>query len=1471
MRYIILALTIILLKNNLLIAQIAPNLGMCGQYGLLSGSNIVSNYYLNINGKCGASGTIDTPITSNYGLNTMGSGNVPQAIIDLNLAMGFCSGQAGSNLSGLNNNQTLNAGVYNLTGNVILHDTITLNGNGQDVFIININGNFLIDTNAIINYSNVNPQNIFWNINGNLTVLNSNLFAGVTMVNGTISWQNDNFARATLLANNNIEFANMNGISLELLFASYTNMVAQTPCVNPNIPICNLIQNGNFEFINPGFIVNTTAELYKACPWNNAATSWNNGTSDLYRSNATGCFVQVPQQKIIACTTLISEQDDINLLDAYAGIVVWDQPNNWREYLQQHLLSPLVANKKYYVEFWSSLHDASENAIDQIGMHLSTTPDVQFGSFPIILTPQINSPAGVVMDNRLIWNRISGCYTALGNEEYITIGNFTANANTAVSNVTTLGSYSLGPLAYYFIDEVTIVPFEVEAGPDKGACGVPVQIGIPNCLTPYASAPYNSITYSWAPATGLSSTSIFNPIASPITTTSYTVTATTSTGCTTTDVVVVNVGTSPPPIQLTQSATDIFCPNTAVNVSVNTNFGWTYLWSGGQNSNSIIVNNAGTYTVTVTNTYGCSSTLSTTINSYPCCTSPITAPVNITLNNSSSGQLMNNFPQFVINGSNPPVFNPGLSPIIINGTFIVNQSIDIWSADIQLGPNAQIIVNPGISFYLSKECYLHSCNGLYMWQGIKLLNDAVLNVTTCLIEDAKQAIYSDLHCFIYINKNSMLNRNYENIVLSNSAFTALDFIFRESIISCNASTWLPGVGGQINFNANATLITPHSNQRTLSGININNILDITIGWQFVGANPSSRFNNMDYGIYSQFSNSNVFHIDFTNIESNVVKPGTKGSAIYAKGSANVNFNIVIGGNATTDMPNSFINCSRGVFLDQYMSSEISYNTFDHTYQPNLNFNNTAINIYYPVNRPHLIHHNILNNFRNGIVVNGAFTGNVNFPFEIHDNILNGSQNGITSPPYAQWGIRVANAFPGDPFLRLFNNKITDARIAISCEYVIGLQITGDVNNRNEIYFNIPNALVAQNHYGIWLDKCDNASVNYALIQKNNTPNLAGMLSMQGIKIDGSSTVFVNQCEMNNMCSGLRVSGQCTGTEFHCNDFDMCNIGIRLEGANLPPHGTANQSWGNEWYNMPIYNNRINGATFNGTAIDWFYSGANQYPGNAPNVVNPLIASATAPCVGLLAADDPENIETEVDAAIDGSGNNSNSDASFLQNDFAYNQLLRDSTMLNPADSNYTFRIQFLSSVANTCIGKFRNLNTAISNFDSAGCWIIFNTISPTNYFEQNLYDCYFIYLSTFAIGLVPDSIQTNKLEEVASMTPMMAGPAVYSARAMLAWEQDDVDGSLKMMFNSTTTELINQFVFPNPTGTILYFSDFATMHCPFKYVVQNATGVVVKEGELFSHSPKMIDVSKLANGLYHISGYTNDGTIFMNEKVVILK
>jgi hypothetical protein len=136
-----------------------------------------------------------------------------------------------------------------------------------------------------------------------------------------------------------------------------------------------------------------------------------------------------------------------------------------------------------------------------------------------------------------------------------------------------------------------------------------------------ASAQLNSsaigaVSYAWLPNDGtLSNLTIPNPIATPTTTTTYYVAITNTNGCTDLDTVIITVVPLPSPV-ITANGPTSFC--IGGNVTLTSNIENQYQWSTGTNDTlqAITVNTSGTYTVTITNIYGCSSTATQTVTVY---------------------------------------------------------------------------------------------------------------------------------------------------------------------------------------------------------------------------------------------------------------------------------------------------------------------------------------------------------------------------------------------------------------------------------------------------------------------------------------------------------------------------------------------------------------------------------------------------------------------------------------------------------------------------------------------------------------------------------------------------------------------------------------------------------------------------------------------------------------------------------------
>ncbi len=127
------------------------------------------------------------------------------------------------------------------------------------------------------------------------------------------------------------------------------------------------------------------------------------------------------------------------------------------------------------------------------------------------------------------------------------------------------------------------------------------------------------IQYHWSPSTGLSDTLISNPFASPLETTSYVLTATNQNGCSDTDTVIVQVLPAP---DINLTITNETSPGANNGSAFSNPTGgeepYTFLWSNGSTSSSIVDLEPGSYSVTVTSLNQCSTVEEFEILGYNC-------------------------------------------------------------------------------------------------------------------------------------------------------------------------------------------------------------------------------------------------------------------------------------------------------------------------------------------------------------------------------------------------------------------------------------------------------------------------------------------------------------------------------------------------------------------------------------------------------------------------------------------------------------------------------------------------------------------------------------------------------------------------------------------------------------------------------------------------------------------------------------
>lgn len=215
----------------------------------------------------------------------------------------------------------------------------------------------------------------------------------------------------------------------------------------------NLVPNSSFEVFTG--CPSTQDQLYFAPPWSKPT----GGSPDYFNACAgSGPFQGVPVNGVGTQTPRTG--------NAYAGFIL--RPlNNYREYIEVPLVSPLAAGVAYDVSFYVSLSDASQWGIDRIGAYLSigsVGPVTGAPTLPYL--PQVENAPGNFVTDKVNWTLISGTYTAMGGEDHLVLGNFRDNTNT--TPVTGLGGFYQG--AYYYIDDVSVTLANCAPLPDGSDC-----------------------------------------------------------------------------------------------------------------------------------------------------------------------------------------------------------------------------------------------------------------------------------------------------------------------------------------------------------------------------------------------------------------------------------------------------------------------------------------------------------------------------------------------------------------------------------------------------------------------------------------------------------------------------------------------------------------------------------------------------------------------------------------------------------------------------------------------------------------------------------------------------------------------------------------------------------------------------------------------------------------------------------------
>lgn len=188
-------------------------------------------------------------------------------------------------------------------------------------------------------------------------------------------------------------------------------------------------------------------------------------------------------------------------------------------YAHVKLIDTLELGKTYCVTYYVSLWNDCKYSMNKLGALLTATPfncTVTNQTLTTGYSPQVVSPAGIMYDDTLGWQEVSGSFVSDGTEAYLTLGNFFTNTQHTITL-----SYPSGVrnVLDYYIDDVSVEEVQIA----KARNDTLIMQG-DSAIVGNNKGEAN--LYNWQPTAGLSCTNCPNPKASPTITTTYTVTKT---------------------------------------------------------------------------------------------------------------------------------------------------------------------------------------------------------------------------------------------------------------------------------------------------------------------------------------------------------------------------------------------------------------------------------------------------------------------------------------------------------------------------------------------------------------------------------------------------------------------------------------------------------------------------------------------------------------------------------------------------------------------------------------------------------------------------------------------------------------------------------------------------------------------------------------------------------------------------------
>lgn len=1207
-------------------------------------------------------------------------------------------------------------------------------------------------------------------------------------------------------------------------------------CITPPTNTCNLICNGDFEE-NSG-ISSWYSLLHVACPWNNIPYSL--PVIPGVTTTTTADYVYGTPSGLLTGTTAYNGS-------AFASGMMVQYSSNFRENLQQELISPIASGEIVFVRFYARVSERSEHIIKQLGAHFSNAQVINSNGQQSLIGLQqhvSNNPSNPIATT---WQEVGGIIqnTSLNSWNWITIGNFLDNLVSGNVLLNPTFPSNSADEARYCFDAIEVIRLP-NAGPDiAGVCpNETFTLGLVGCTVP------SGITIQWTDAASnvIGTTATINH--SEPTTGTYTYTMTlTYNGYTFSDQVTVTVQNN-----LAVSILNPFGNALPVDACDDTNFqfnvqnpitGYTYTWY--DQSNTVLgtgvnitlnlgLQNSSILGVYAVGTNGYCTANSNVISIEYCCTFGV---VNHVFSGTSSSGLASNY------------FDN--TQTIIHGYFFVDVDFTMNNAHIYLDGGAEIYIMAGSTLNIENSI-LEAC-GLELWAQVSVGTNAKLNVENSIFRDATSAIT--------VSSNGILVLTGQNIFEDNH--TGISFL--QTTINFEVNNCI--------FRSTGNLLNPYSNQIGEFGIVLKFVDKGTIG----SIGNGNTFQNLHYGIYHRdnIRDVEIKHNTFLDIMFNqpTVERIIPKAAIWIDHDLNTVSIITISNN-------NFTRCGIGILRQKRVGSlTIHENNFE-------GISLISILSQFANQDGNIITNNTFNEIAEGIM----FVGNNDINLTVRGNVFTNPTKFPRSRAIYKSNI---SDLQGEGNVLIEENEIHDFPSGI--HIVNQKDVIIRENNVHSVYANA-NVMTE----GIRLENCRKARVTCNFVESGGQ----APYSVAGIRTSASPQQWMVENYFSKLGRSVHSNGISSNSRFLNNTLIDSQEGFYLNVSSIGPQVAA---WlipstnikeirpqDNMWISQFISHIVVNSSDGslspfyyrdNSSIPNWHLTSSTvqiAYTGNFLNFIDFLPITSNAPysynlCNAYLTPEENESgdhlmSQTQIAEMLDTMSVSAyEPDEAALQ--WLYAQSLYRDLALDTTDfSNNQLLIDFFDLAGQDEIGEIENLEELINEALENGS-LLAAGVNPTiweawdneafpvkNY--QTFYSIYVPLVDERDSTLMEmDSLSILLLDSLAGLCPMYHGLAVFQARALLnAFGYFDytpstceyavpVQDNKKEIETRVSVSRVN--VYPNPSRDYLYVVKSAGEREHLSFSMRSSIGVVV----LKSHMDELdtdvkLDISNITPGVYYL-------------------